>query len=71
MDEAGFEPVPQDEEPDEIDEEAAEGDAAEQRAAVGGDEAATGPPGQVPFDANEADAAEQSRVVEIDEDDYR
>lgn len=27
--------------------------------------------GSVPFDVDEADAAEQSRVVELDEDDYR
>ena len=26
---------------------------------------------QVPFDVNEADAAEQTRLVELDEDDYR
>jgi hypothetical protein len=26
---------------------------------------------QVPFDVDEGDAAEQSRVVELDEDDYR
>ncbi|GLZ06976.1 hypothetical protein Acsp03_44420 [Actinomadura sp. NBRC 104412] len=71
MDQDGFDPVPQDQQPDEFDEEAPEADAAEQRAPVGGEEGATGWPGQVPFDANEADAAEQSWVVELDEDDYR
>lgn len=53
-----------------VDLEAPEADAAEQAAlagAPGGGASDT----LLPYDADEADAAEQSRVVELDEDDYR
>jgi hypothetical protein len=71
INEADFEPVPEDEQPGELSEDAPEADAAEQRAALGEEAGAGRWPRQVPFDANEADAAEQSWVVELDEDDYR
>jgi len=54
---------------DMMDIEAPEADSAEQRATVG--EASDEPVRSAPFEVNEADAAEQSRVVELDEDDYR
>jgi hypothetical protein len=47
-------------------------DAAEQHAALAGeDEAEPRWPRRMPFDANEADAADQERQVDLDEDDYR
>lgn len=52
-----------------LDIEAPEADAAEQRREVRGED--SGPPGDIPPDANPADAAEQRRAVELDEDDYR
>jgi hypothetical protein len=54
---------------DMMDIEAPEADSAEQRATLG--EASDEPVHSAPFEVNEADAAEQSRVVELDEDDYR
>lgn len=54
----------------EIDVEAPEADAAEQRRALHEDETAE-TAAEVPAEAPEADAAEQRRVVELDEDDYR
>jgi hypothetical protein len=71
MDEADFEPAPEDEQQGELSADAPEADAAEQRALIGEEAGAAPWPRQVPFDANEADAAEQSWVVELDEDDYR
>lgn len=53
-----------------VDLEAPEADAAEQ-AALAGAAAGDRPDTVLPYDADEADAAEQSRVVELDEDDYR
>jgi hypothetical protein len=52
-----------------MDIEAPEADSAEQSAAVG--DMSDEPVRSAPFEVNEADAAEQSRVVELDEDDYR
>lgn len=51
--------------------EANEADAAEQRAAVGGEEGPREWSAQVPDDVNEADAVEQRFEVPLDEDDYR
>lgn len=49
-----------------------EGDVAEQDRTVQADNENTKKPdGEVPMDVNEADAAEQSRVIEMDEDEYR
>lgn len=50
--------------------EAPEADAAEQHTPVREQEDPRWPD-HIPPDANEADVADQSRVVEIDEDDYR
>jgi hypothetical protein len=54
---------------DMLDIEAPEVDSAEQRAAVG--EMSDERVHSAPFEVNEADAAEQSRIVELDDDDYR
>lgn len=54
---------------DMMDIEAPEADSADQSAAGG--EASDEPLPSASFEVNEADAAEQSRVVELDEDDYR
>jgi len=54
---------------DMMDIEAPEADSAEQQAAVG--DVPDEPVHSAPFEVNEADAADQSRVVELDEDDYR
>jgi hypothetical protein len=57
-------------------ENAAEGDAAEQRAPLDengepGEDRQPGGAGPLPEDANEADATEQRVEVRLDEDDYR
>ena len=52
-----------------LDEETPEADAVEQHTEVRPSEDEL--PRQIPHDANDADAVEQSRVVELDEDDYR
>ena len=54
----------------EVDLETPDADAAEQHTPVR-DEADPVWPDRIPFDADEADVADQSRIVEIDEDDYR
>ncbi|HLX51300.1 MAG TPA: hypothetical protein VKS82_23495 [Streptosporangiaceae bacterium] len=49
-----------------------EDDVAEQDRTVTGDaENTTRPERELPMDVNEADADEQSRVIEMDEDEYR
>lgn len=53
----------------ELDLEAPEADAAEQRAPLTPPEGEA--PRPAPLDADPADVAEQERVVELDEDDYR
>ncbi|MET8075415.1 hypothetical protein [Streptomyces sp. NPDC005303] len=67
---AALEALENEEDADELDVEAPEGDAAEQRADVtpDRDDPLTGVD---PDRANEADLVEQARVVSIDEDDYR
>ncbi|MCX4674455.1 hypothetical protein OG413_03820 [Streptomyces sp. NBC_01433] len=60
----------EDVEPDELDPETPEADAAEQQLDL--QQRADEPLTDIDRDAaNEADAAEQSRVVALDEDDYR
>ena len=55
--------------PADLDVEAPEADAVEQHTDIR--EQRDRLVGGIPFDADEADAADQSRVVELDEDDYR
>ena len=55
---------------DMMDIETPEADSAEQNAAAGA-AVSDEPVHSAPIEVNEADAAEQSRIVELDEDDYR
>ena len=61
--------TPGDREEAAMDIEAPEADTVEQHRPLGesGDE----PPRTTPLDVDEADAADQSRVIELDEDEYR
>ncbi|MFC9849380.1 hypothetical protein ACFWFF_35545 [Streptomyces sp. NPDC060223] len=57
-------------EPEELDPEAPEADAAEQRTDLEQQQDGVAPVGD-PANADEGDLAEQARVVSLDEDDYR
>ncbi|MFD9329179.1 hypothetical protein [Streptomyces sp. NPDC060065] len=71
VDPADPETFANDDEPEELDPEAPEADAAEQRKGLepqeDDDQLTVGDPAN----ADEGDLAEQARVVELDEDDYR
>ena len=59
------------ENPDDVDIEAPEADAAEQHTDVARDEPKDRLPRELPIDADPADVSEQAREVGFDEDEYR